>query len=67
MPPSGQRRAASRTPRLPGNVRVGSSKLATTAGVEEDSRLLVGLVVDLRMGALRLTDSMPLIALALLS
>jgi len=33
----------------------------------EISRLLVGLVVDLGVGALRLTDSMPLIALALLS
>jgi hypothetical protein len=30
------------------------------------SWLLVGLVVDLSVGALRLTDSMPLIALALL-
>jgi hypothetical protein len=37
------------------------------AGVEWSRRLLVGLVVDLGVGALRLTDSMPLIALALLS
>jgi hypothetical protein len=37
------------------------------ASLERNARLLVGLVVDLSVGALRLTDSMPSIALALLS
>jgi hypothetical protein len=36
-------------------------------GVVRNSRLLVGLVVDLGGRALRLTDSMPLMALAVLS
>jgi hypothetical protein len=36
-------------------------------GVMRNSRLLVGLVVVLAVGTLRLTDSMPLMALALLS
>ena len=46
---------------------MGAGQGQNGAGVETDRELLVGLVVDLGVGALRLTDSIPLIALALLS
>jgi hypothetical protein len=58
--PAALRSSATRTDRPAGHGKADE-------GVVRNSRLLVGLVVDLGGRALRLTDSMPLMALAVLS